>query len=291
MERKKNWLLYAMITTITWGIWGAFSEIPVKHGFPSTLVYVAWAITMIPCALVALHNINWRLDTHWKPAVLSLIVGILGSGGQLLLFEAYRLGPAYIIFPIISLAPIVTVLLSAGILKEKVSFLSKIGIVLAFISIICFSISGSDGGQVHGYVWLIMALIVFLCWGIQAFVLKVANNHAPDAESIFVYEAIASLLFIPAALFMTDFKQPINWSFSGPYASFLIQILNAIGALTLVYAMRYGKAMVVSPLTDALSPVITVILSLIIYAVIPPTWQIVGIITALLCILILSKDQ
>lgn len=290
MERKKKWLLYALITTVTWGIWGAFSEIPEKHGFPSTLVYVVWAITMIPCALVALHNIHWKLDTHWKPVVLSLIVGILGSGGQLLLFQALRQGPAYIIFPIISLAPIVTVIMSAAILKEKVAFISRIGIILAFVSIVCFSISGNSGDRVQGYGWLILALIVFACWGVQAFVLKVANNYAPDAESIFVYEAIASLLFIPIALLMTDFSQPINCSFSGPYASFLIQILNSAGAIALVYAMRYGKAIVVSPLTDALSPVITVILSLIIYATVPPIWQIIGIVSAITCIFILSKE-
>lgn len=290
MEKKKNWLLYALITTVTWGIWGAFSEIPQKHGFPSTLTYVVWAISMIPCALVALHNIRYKLDTRKRSAILGLSVGILGSGGQLILFQALRQGPAYIIFPIISIAPILTVILSATFLKEKVRLLGKIGIALAFISIVCFSISGSDGASVKGYGWLIMALIVFACWGIQAFVLKLANNYTPDAESIFVYEAIASLLFIPVALLMTDFSQPINWSFNGPYLSFGIQILNAIGALSLVYAMRYGKAMVVSPLTDALSPVITVIISLIIYAVIPPAIQIVGIVAALACIFILSKE-
>lgn len=180
--------------------------------------------------------------------------------------------------------------MSAAILKEKVAFISRIGIILAFVSIVCFSISGNSGDRVQGYGWLILALIVFACWGVQAFVLKVANNYAPDAESIFVYEAIASLLFIPIALLMTDFSQPINCSFSGPYASFLIQILNSAGALALVYAMRYGKAIVVSPLTDALSPVITVILSLIIYATVPPIWQIIGIVSAITCIFILSKE-
>ena len=167
---------------------------------------------------------------------------------------------------------------------------SIFGIVLAFVSIICFSLSDNDGSTGEGYLWLVLALLVFACWGIQAFIMKVANNYTPDAESIFVYMAIAAVALSPVALLMTDFSQPINMSFNGPYLSFLIQILNAIGALTLVYAMRYGKAMVVSPLSDALSPMMTVAISLIIYAHVPTIEQTIGILAAISCVFILSRE-
>ena len=39
-------------------------------------------------------------------------------------------------------------------------------------------------------------------------------------------------------------------------------LLNAVGALTMVYAFRYGEAIVVSPLTNAGAPLITALLSL-----------------------------
>ena len=53
---------------------------------------------------------------------------------------------------------------------------------------------------------------------------------------------------------MTDFSQPINYGRGGPWLAAATQILNAVGALTLVYAFRYGKAIVVSPLTNAGAP-------------------------------------
>ena len=53
-QKKHNWLLYAIITMITWGIWGAFSD---QTTLPKTMVYVLWALSMIPCALAALVNI------------------------------------------------------------------------------------------------------------------------------------------------------------------------------------------------------------------------------------------
>ena len=63
-----------------------------------------------------------------------------------------------------------------------------------------------------------------------------------------MYMTIGALLLSPFAIWMTDFSQPINWGFKGPYLAFIIQILNSIGALTLVYALRYGKAIIVVPL-------------------------------------------
>jgi drug/metabolite transporter (DMT)-like permease len=292
MAKKNNWLLYALVTTVTWGIWGAFSEIPVKQfNFPSTMVYVVWAISMVPCAFVALKNIGWKLDVRKKTVWLGLATGFLGAGGQLILFQALKQGPAYIIFPIVSLSPIVTILLSVIFLKEKVKGWSWVGIALAVVTLFCFAYQGGGNGHaVHGYGWLIIAILVFIAWGVQSFIMKVANNYTPDAESIFVYMAITGVVLIPVALLMTDFSKPINWGFTGPYLTFIIQILNAIGALYLVYATRYGKAMVVSPLANACAPVLTVIISLIIYRTVPPVIQIVGIGTAVASMLILSRE-
>jgi drug/metabolite transporter (DMT)-like permease len=88
-----------------------------------------------------------------------------------------------------------------------------------------------------------------------------------SSEGIFFYMTATGLLLIPVALWMTDFRRPINWRPSGIAAA--IQSLNSIGALTMVYAFRYGKAIVVSPLINAVAPAITVLLSLILYRTIP----------------------
>ena len=127
-QKKHNWLLYAIITMITWGVWMTFSDptlgqiyLGVPSDFPSEMVYVIWALSMIPCALFALNNIKWKLDVRPKTVALSMGVGLLGAGGQLVLFLALKYAPSYLVMPMISVAPIVTVLLSATILKEKVS--------------------------------------------------------------------------------------------------------------------------------------------------------------------------
>jgi drug/metabolite transporter (DMT)-like permease len=109
-----------------------------------------------------------------------------------------------------------------------------------------------------------------------------------QAESIFFYMALTGLLLAPIAIIMTDFSSQINWSFRGPWLAAMIQILNAIGALTLVYALRYGKAIVVVPLTG-LAPVITIVISLIVYGVVPGGVLLTGLIVASIAIVMLSE--
>jgi len=272
---------------VTWGIWGAFSDQP---DFPATLTYVVWAISMVPCALVALANIKFKLDVRPKSLLLSMGVGLLGAGGQLALFQALKFAPGYLVIPMISVAPIVTVILSAIFLKERVSKLGGVGIALAFVAIICFSLSGKTDEAATSSLWILFAAVVFIFWGIQALVMKLANNSTPDAESVFVYMAISGVVLIPVALAMTDWSTPVNMGWNGPWMTFCVQILNAIGAYTLVYANRYGKAMIVAPLADACAPVISCVISLILYAHFPSVPQIIGIVAAISCVLIFSRE-
>ncbi|MDZ7765915.1 MAG: EamA family transporter [Melioribacteraceae bacterium] len=141
-----------------------------------------------------------------------------------------------------------------------------------------------------GYLWIILSLLVFLAWGVQAYIMRFANQTM-KAESIFFYMMATAIILIPFAVAMTDFSQEINWGFKGPYLTAIIQILNAVGALMIVYAFRYGKAIVVSPLTNAVAPVITIIISLSIYQVIPHPVIITGMFLALVSIFLLAMDD
>ena len=286
MKANRTWLSYAIITTVFWGVWGALIEVPQKAGFPPTLGYIVWSLTMIPCALVALYLVKWKIETDKRSIILGSAVGLLGAGGQLLLFQALKEGPAYIIFPFISLYPTLTILLSVLILKERTTFLKWAGIGIALVAIYFLSYQEPGASDSRGYLWLGLSLLVFAAWGLQAYVMKF-SNETMKAESIFFYMAVTALLLSPFAWFMTDFSQPVNWGFKGPYLAALIHVLNSIGALMLVYALRYGKAIIVVPLTG-LAPVITIVLSLILYAVFPGVMLMIGLVLAVIAMFILS---
>ncbi|HED09152.1 MAG TPA: DMT family transporter [Caldithrix abyssi] len=288
--KGKPWLIYALVTTVFWGVWGAVIEIPEKAGFPATLGYSVWALTMILPALAALKIINFKLEYDRRSILLGLAIGLTGAGGQLILFQALRSGPAYLVFPFISLSPVITIVLAFLLLKERVGRRGWMGIGLALLAIPLLSYQSGDHNGGSGSLWIILSLLVFLAWGVQAYIMRFANQTM-KAESIFFYMTVSGILLIPFALLMTDFNQPINWGFKGPWLTALIQLLNAVGALTIVYAFRHGKAMIVSPLTNAVAPVITIVLSLVLYRVLPHGIIITGMVFALVSIFLLAVEE
>jgi drug/metabolite transporter (DMT)-like permease len=108
------------------------------------------------------------------------------------------------------------------------------------------------------------------------------------AESFVFYTTLSSIILIPIALYMTDFSQEINWGVKGVYASILVQFLNSVGYLFFAYTMRYGKAIIVVPMLS-LAPVVTVVLSLIIYAVIPHPIIMAGLLLAFIAIYLMAE--
>ena len=283
----KRWLWLALAATVFHGVWGALIEIPEKAGFPATLGYSVWALTMVPCALAALASRGWKLEREARSILLGGIVGFTGAGGQLVLFQALRTGPAYLVFPFIAIYPTVTVTLSALLLKERASRRAWTGIVLAILAVpMCSYHPGGAPGS-SGKLWLLLAAVVFLSWGVQGFFLKFANQRM-HAESIFFYMALTAVSLIPFAVAMTDFSREINWGFRGPYLAAAIQVLNSIGALLNVNAVRYGKAIIVIPMT-ALAPVLTIILSLALYGIVPHGVTIAGIVLATVAIYLMSE--
>jgi drug/metabolite transporter (DMT)-like permease len=246
---------------------------------------------MIPCAIAALVVNKGKLTFNWRGIGLGAIVGLLGAGGQLVLFKALTMGPSYIIYPFISMAPVIVITLASIFLKEKANKWQIAGIVVALAAILLLSLeTGNEGGAVSGWLWIVLAVLVLLAWGVQGFFMKFANESM-DAESLFVYMTIFALVLAPVAYFMTpeaaEFfaREAVAGTF---WSSFGIQILNSIGALTLVYAYRYGKAVVVSPM-EGLAPMVTVLISLVILHVIPNPLQIAGLVCAAFAMYALSK--
>jgi drug/metabolite transporter (DMT)-like permease len=282
---RRTWVGCSLTTVVLWGVWGALSGLSAEHGFPDTLVYGVWALTMIPPAAFVLWLGGWKLDRTPRAVVYGLLIGLLGAGGQMLLFHTLTVGPAYFVFPIISLSPVVTIALSFALMRERTGRAGTLGIALALVSLPLLNLSeGSVGGA--GVGWFLQSLLIMLAWGVQAYLMKLANEHV-GADSIFFYMTVGALLLVPVAWAMTDFGRPINLGLDGPWMAAAIQILNAIGALTLVLAFRYGKAIVVAPLTNAGAPLITAALAMLLAGVVPGPLKMLGLLLALAASLLL----
>ena len=278
MNVRTSWVPYATLLVIFWGVWGAFSSAPTDlYGYPEEMIYVLWSLTMLVPNYFALRG--HRLDRRPIAVIYGLVIGFTGAGGQLLLFKALDIGPAYLIFPLISISPAVTVLMAIGLLRERIHLLASIGVALALASIPLFSIS-DDSVDASGGSWLLLALIVMLAWGVQAYYMRKAALIGVNDATTFTWMTITGLALAPVAMVMMG-GLPLDFPAAAPALTLGTQMLNAVGSLFLVMALSRGKAAIVSPVANALAPVVTIILSLVAYQTLPSMYGGIGIVLAL----------
>ena len=289
-----RWAILTAISTLLFGVNAAFIEFPEKFvhpPFPMTLGYIVWSLTMMLCAAVALQRVEWKLRRDPRALAYGLTVGFLGSGGTLLMFAALRDGPAYIIIPIVSMYPVVTVVLAATLLRERAGKPAVFGVLLTLAAIVLLSIQEPGSTQVHGWVWLVWSALALLMFGAQGWLIK-ASAGALEEESLFFYMAFTALLLGPAAAWMTDFSQNLNWGLSGPWLTAAIQLPNAVAALLVIYAYRdpAGKVIIISPVVG-LYPLVTIVLSLLVYQRVPDLRTVCGMAMALIAILLITVTE
>jgi len=289
--RLPKWLLLSIAVPVLWGLWGALTEIPEKWlnpSFPPTLGYVVWSLTMLPVCVIALRIIKWKMTLTRRSIFYGCAVGFSGAAGQLMLFWVLQQGPAYLIFPIVCLSPAVTIVLSWTILRERTYPLALSGILLSLPAIFLVSLQEPTSSPVHGSLWLVGTIAIFFMWGLQAYFMKSSANSI-SAEELFVYMTATGLALSPVALAMgPGLHAGSGIGFGLTYA---IQSLNAVGCLLFVYAVRYGKAIVVVPMVNGLFPLVTIVVSLLIYREIPSKYNLAGMVLALVAVLFMAFDE
>ena len=277
-KTTRSWIFYAALLILFWGVWGAFSALPAtKYGYPDEMIYSIWALTMIIPAVFVLRGQRW--DRSPAATIYGLLIGLTGAGGQLLLFQALTMGPAYLIFPIISISPVITVLMAMVLLRERLAPLAVVGLVLALAAIVLFTITGGESSGSSGP-WLLLAILICVAWGVQAYFMRKTATIGTNEATTFGWMTISGLLLIPVALISLG-GIPTDFPWQAPALTAGTQVLNAIGALFLLMALARGKASIVAPTTNALAPALTVVISLVAYQTLPTPYGAIGIVLAL----------
>ena len=230
----RSWIFYATLLVLFWGVWGAFSALPAtKYGYPDEMIYSIWALTMIIPAVFALRG--QRFDRRPQATIYGLLIGLTGAGGQLLLFQALTMGPAYLIFPIVSISPAITVVMAMVLLRERISPLAAVGLVAALAAIVLFSITSAASDGSSGP-WLPLAILICVAWGVQAYFMRKTATIGVNEATTFGWMAISGLLLVPVALLSLG-GIPTDFPWQAPALTAGTQLLNAVGALFLAWAL------------------------------------------------------
>ncbi len=124
---------YAIVGGVTLGLLGAvLSRINLQHVLGPLAIMRGLEIGLF-VMFVALRRVPWRMPRSTLPLVV--VVGLVDIAGNVAFLTASRIGALSIAAVVSSLYPVVTVILAAAILRERITASHAVGVALAFIAI------------------------------------------------------------------------------------------------------------------------------------------------------------
>lgn len=137
--RFPAWLLYALVCTFWWGLWGFLSKIGSEAAAPMQL-QILFTLGMLPVAIGMLWRMNWKLESNVKGASYGILSGVTTGLGVLAYYAALREQDASVVTPVTGLFPLLTVVLAFVVLRERLNKVQMTGMILALAAIAILSL-------------------------------------------------------------------------------------------------------------------------------------------------------
>lgn len=129
----KIWYVYAVLTVVTWGLWGVCSKIAATYAKPrQALLFQTVGIVVFAMLVLALER--FRIEWNTVGFSWAALGGFLAFVGFLTFFAALDQGKASTVVTLSALYPLVTILVSIAFLHERLTTRQGIGIVVALIA-------------------------------------------------------------------------------------------------------------------------------------------------------------
>ncbi len=133
-----NWFPAAMISLLSFGLWGLFTKLAVVHiDSKSALVYQTIGVAIV--GVLILSGMSFKPATDTKGLFYAVLTGAAYGIGCLFYFIAASKGKIITVVTLTALYPLVTILLAYLLLKEVVTIKQGLGIVMAFVAIMLLS--------------------------------------------------------------------------------------------------------------------------------------------------------
>ncbi|MEW5978781.1 MAG: EamA family transporter [Acidobacteriota bacterium] len=135
-----RWLIFCLLTISLWGAWGAVSKVA-SDGVDANTNQILFTIGLTP--LIVIVRLSPRLEVgkgQRSGIAWSFVTGVLAAIGNIAFFQALVVGgKASIVVPGTALFPVVTIVLAVTFLRERLSRLQIVGLILAMVAVYLLS--------------------------------------------------------------------------------------------------------------------------------------------------------
>ena len=257
-----------------------FSPPVLFSGIRSTIAGLLFAIILIP----QWKQIKWK--ENWSVYVISSIFNVILFYGIQSIGLQYL--PAGLYSVIVYLQPVLVVILAWAILKESLTRIKIIGVLLGFLGVVMVSLDGISGKIAP--IGFVLALITAIGWAIGTIYVKVKSHVVHGLWLVALQNVIGGLCMLFYGLGVEDIRAiEWNWSF------IVCLIYGAIFGVALAFAlynrlMSKGEAGKVSSFTF-LVPLIAVLLGTIFLDEPFTITLFIGMVLILLSIYLINKQS
>jgi len=105
--------------------------------------------------------------------------------------------------------------------------------------------------------WIPFVLLTAIFWGLWGFFLKFASHYISPATS-FIFQFLGSAIVLLIVLIVQSSQ--LVFHPKGAIYALLAGFLGGIGGMFFLFAIKHGKASVVLVLSNALYPIVTMVL-------------------------------
>jgi len=150
MKRLSKAYIYALLSVLLWSTVATAFKLGLQTLSPLYLILTATTFSLLTFFVVILIQGKTRelFTVTWTGLGKSALLGALNPFGYyLILFQAYSLLPAQVAQPLNMVWPITLALLSAPLLKQKITIRNIVAILISFVGVVFISSQGSFSGM------------------------------------------------------------------------------------------------------------------------------------------------
>lgn len=275
------WFLGAMLTTVCFGINNAIFKWSTQKGFSKVhLQFFFYFTAFILTTAYAISTGSLKLNVI--TIVLGATIGILNTNGNIQMSKAYDNGPASLTAPIVSANAIFPVISAGLIFHEQISTVQWLGILLILSSVITIQYTPKQLKMNTNYsAWLFRIILAFLSFGILGVLMKLSSVLHISSLNILISLYGGGCTYLLVLMLSNREKIVLPVIKLGG----LVGSLSIIGYSCYFFALKTGVASIVFPLVS-LNCLIVIFVGCFIYKETLKSYQVVGIFSALLGIIL-----
>ena len=271
------WIAAAFVTMISFGLNNMIFKWSTGQGFSKVHIqfvfyFVAFLLSIGYGMLAGMSQFNLLT------VLLGALIGILNANGNIQMSKAFEKGPASLTSPLIGTNTILPILSAAVIFHEHITPIQWVGIVLMLGSAVVIQYSPTKtGGNSEYFSWIIRIILAIFSFGILGILMKTSSYLEIDSLNTLISMYGGGSIYLAINSLLGKEK----WVQSEVKAGALVGLVSVIGYSSYFFALNTGTASIVFPIVS-LNCLIVVLGSCWLYKEKLKTYQVIGVLSALL---------